>query len=331
MLSVQEINIAPQLMCHVFILTCLSFIMVFLWYKDHLNKTLELKRVIFIVFLFGCNFVVSYGLCGFSLETVTLRLIYGLVVLMFIRWITPIVTSNPLFTQILRDQTTIVTHWKDDEDLSLLTMVLRAFRVFSATLFCVGIYLFPVGLNAALPDLLVSTITPTEFFLTPGPLCIIIAVLIWLIVEIIQLMANLHVVWYRNNPTVHKFWNTCIECAKSASVIGGGVIMVGGAGIQALSSSPFVEPTTIGNSWQIYVGRGYGFSDQLVHKRHVILMACPNYNPLALADEQGMLTHEAQKDFIRNNSEQVCRNTSLTQRQMTNIQPTLGGLIKSYL
>ena len=111
----------------------------------------------------------------------------------------------------------------------------------------------------------------------------------------------------------------------------GGATSVGIGLVHITSATPWIPPTPMGNAWQIHMGRGYGFETLAVHQRHIILEDCPSYDPMALANEGGMVSKKAQDDFIKTHSAEVYKHTSAAQRQCLDIKPGLGGLIKAYL
>lgn len=306
-----------------------------LWYQDFVKGHFQPGRAFFTVVLFLGSFYFSHVVLGFGIDMCFLRAIYGLTVVILVKSVAPFLVANTFFQDILRDQKTIQTHWKDDNDLRVLTLVLRTFRLLVFLLFLIGVYLFPIGLELALPNglSLQTSLTPLQFCITAGPLCWLVAIILLLVVELLQFSASMHIIWYRNTSTVHKIVNTCIECAKSASFVVGGAGSIGVGVVHALSATPFIQPTPIGNAWQAYspLGRGYGFENLAVHQRHVVLEACPSYHATALADDSRIVTGAAQEQFVKTHAAEVCKHTSVSQRQLVNIKPGLGGLVKSSL
>jgi len=192
----EQLNLI-SLMC-----TFLTSVLTFLWCREFLKGSFQPGRAVFTVVFFLGSFCFSYVVLDFGLDVCLLRVIYGLTVVILAKSVTPFFVTSTYFQEIMRDQKTIQTHWKDDSDLQLLTVVLRTFRFFVFLLFLLGVYLFPIGLEFALPNGLYfqTSITPWEFCITAGPLCWFIAIALLLVVETIQLSATIHIIWYRNTP-----------------------------------------------------------------------------------------------------------------------------------
>lgn len=318
-----------------FLCVLLASVLSFLWMQDFLKGHFQPARAVFTVVLFLGSFCFSHLVLGFKIDQCLLKMSYGLAVVILAKSVSPFFVASTYFQEILRDQKTLQTHWKEDNDLKLLTIVLRTFRLLVFFFFLIGVYLFPIGLELALPNTpsFQNSLTPWEFCITAGPLCWLLAIALLLVIETIQLGATMHIIWCRNTSTVHKMMNLCIECAKSTGFMIGGAGSIGVGVLHGLSSTPFIPPTPFGNAWQAYsfLGRGYGFETLAVHQRHVVLESCPSYDATTLANESRIVTEAAQEQFVKTHSAEVCKHTSMAQRQLVNIHPSFGGFVKACL
>ena len=96
---------------------------------------------------------------------------------------------------------------------------------------------------------------------------------IYIFINLILLVGNLHIIWYRNTPVRDKLVSTCFTCLKAGALVGG----VTTWWCVGASYTSLADPTLIGNTYQIYCGRGYGFSTATAHQRHNYWMQCPDY------------------------------------------------------
>ena len=94
-----------------------------------------------------------------------------------------------------------------------------------------------------------------------------------------------------------KLLSTCLTCIKAGIFIGG----VSTSGAIAMSYVPIFDLNYIGNRFQIYGGRGFGFHTQIAHVRHSYLMKNTAYRAELpkLIDTNYFLTDDSINRAIR--------------------------------
>ena len=304
-----------------------------LGYKDYRNKNFSWVAFFVPLLLLAFMCSVIYTLSQ-SVELTLVRLACGLCVVLVAPIIRSALSSNRHFQQMVKDSETIANHWKQDKDLRVVNLFLILSRWFSLFTLLFGGYFLKDFFQSYTPEMLApfKVITLQEFLLMPGPFCIIVAFLLWFLTNIIELYYTHDIIFYRNTPTMYKVANFCLHCVKKGGLTVAGATAAGCGVLEVTSTSYLLETTYVGNLWQTYgpTGRGFGFANQVVHHKHAYLQACPSYNPSKLMNKQYIITQEAQDAFIRAYSDEVYRNTTVGQRQLTGINPPLHGLVTSF-
>ena len=223
------------------------------WFKDYLIKKTPL--VFILLFFTLCLrdpllFVSSIWLCANILIASTA--IYSRVV-----------------EGVLADIQIINSHWKNDWDLVRLWQMIKVLLVLQ-----VGLTIKIVMIVVSLDNLVLYS---EGWWENPQVADFKVWGALWfysyVLINLILLVGNLHVIWYRNMPVRDKILSTCFTCVKGGALIGGVSIWY----CVGASYTPLVDPTPIGNAYQIYCGRGYGFSTSTAHARHNYWMQCPDY------------------------------------------------------
>lgn len=317
----------PVIVCVLFAVVCV------LGYKDYRNKNFSWVAFLVPLLLLAIMCSVIYTLSQ-SVELTLIRLAYGLCVVLVAPVIRSLLSSNIHFQQMVKDSETITNHWKQDKDLRKVNLFIMLLRGFSLLTLLFGGYFLKDFFQSYTPEMLTifKVITLQEFLLMPGPFCIIVAFLLWFLTNIIELYYTHDIIFYRNTPTMYKVANFCLHCVKQGGLTVAGAAAAGCGVLEVTSTSYLLETTYIGNLWQTYgpTGRGFSFANQVVYQKHVYLEACPSYNPSKLVNGQYTITQEAQNAFIRAHSDEVYRNTTFGQRQLTGINPPLHGLVTSF-
>lgn len=302
-------------------------------YKDYQNDTLSPFAFLFPLLLLAIMCGIVYTLSQ-SVEFTLVRLAYGLCVILVAPSVRAWFSSNPHFQQMVKDNEIIANHWKQDLDLRVVKNRLIFFRGFAFGMFVVGMYFLTAFLHSYTPEILATSepISFQGFICMPGPLCIILAFVLLILTNIVELFYTYDIIFHRNTPTTYKIANFCLQCVRSGGLAVAQTVGIGCGILEITSGTYLLEPTSLGNLWQIYgpTGRGFGFANQVVHHKHVYLQSCPSYDPTTLVNKHGIITDGAQNAFIKTHGEEVYRNTTTFQRQLTGMHPSVKGQIMSY-
>jgi hypothetical protein len=304
-----------------------------LGYNDYRNKHFSWVAFLVPLFLLAMMCSIIYTLSQ-SVELTLVRLAYGLCVVLVAPAVRSVLSSNPHFQQMVKDGETITNHWKQDKDLRRVKRFLILLRGLSVFTLFLGAYFLNTFFQSYTLEMLPAfkAMSLQEFFLMPGPFCIILAFVLWFLTNAVELYYTYDIIFYRNTPTMYKIANFCLHCTKNGGLTVAGAIGAGCGILEVTSTTYMLETTTLGNMWQIYgpTGRGFGFSDQVVHHKHVLLQNCTLYHPTKLMNGQYIITEEAQNAFIQTYPDEVYRHTTAGQRQLTGLKPPIWGFIKSY-
>lgn len=294
-------------------------------YRDYKNDTFS-----WVAFFVPLGLLI--GVCGgiytmtSSAQLALLRMAHGLCVMLVGPVLRSFLSSDPRFQQLVQDRKTIARHWEHDKDLGPVKTSLFLLQMLSIGLFVLGIFLLNDFLQSFTPEMVFSAMNNPmhagDFLLMPGPLCVLVAFLVSCLGTTIRLYYTYDIIFHRNHPTMYKIANFCYECTK-----GGGLSAIKGAALTAgffelSSGTPMFSPTFLGNMYQTYspTGRGFGFTDQVTHARHVALELCPSYQPKQLVHSSFLLSSHDQNEFIREHAVEVGQYTTVTQRQQLGIK-----------
>lgn len=296
--------------------------------REIFQKAKENRRVvIYFLMIIVSSFLFLH--LGFTYTQVCIRVVYSIFSFVVLGALLQVPVISRTLETVIQDRKTIYSHWMQDTDLRLLTWILRLFRMLALILFVLGVSFFPSSAALLFPEggLLGGSLSLTELLSTSGPLCMLLGVVLWQIVETIQLVATLHVILYRNTLTQKAVFSVCIDCGTFAL----GTLAVAAGMVHVVSSTPYLEPSVFGNMYQTYsmTGRGFGFDSQLAHQKYVVLLACPSFqrDMALLVTQEHMLTTSAQEAWVRANEAEVIQHTTTLQRQVVGMKPSFNGIM----
>lgn len=174
-----------------------------LGYRDYKKNTFSSFAFFFPLLLLAvmCSIVYTFSQ---SVELTLGRLAYGLCVVLVAPTIRLLLSSNRHFQQMVKDGETIANHWKNDKDLRVVNFFLILLRAFSLFILLLGGYFLKDFFHSCETVSTFKVLTVQEFLLLPGPLCMIVAFLMWCLTNIIELYYTYDIIFYRNTPTIKK-------------------------------------------------------------------------------------------------------------------------------
>lgn len=180
---------------------------------------------------------------------------------------------------VLQDQKNINYHWNTDADLILLVKFTKVIYGFIALLLFLSYEeLSTVNAFENLLNLNCSWKLEVAFFL-------------FIATSILIFFAEVHIIFYRNLPITAKiisFFGTSARLGVKGAV-------VSGVYLDTTSSIPTLEPSALRNAYQIYFGRGYGYTSLNDHLRDTVLKSIAGYdasklvNPYTKLMDSGLL------------------------------------------
>lgn len=219
------------------------------------------KKIILTFLIISISINVSRLSFFFSLFLISLNVVISHTI-----WYSKIVIN------VLTESQTIHNHWKNDHDLKCVWFIVKWF-LFLLVCLTLKIVIVFIGLDLAFINIISGVEGDLNGQLDTLKKWGYLWLFIYIAINVVLLIANLHIIWYRNTVVREKVLATCLYCLRFSAVTG--TVVVGG--YVAASYTPIVEPTPLGNWFQSKFGRGFGFSTQTGHMRHTGLMAKAEY------------------------------------------------------
>ena len=191
---------------------------------------------------------------------------------------------STIMNQILLDTVVINGHWERDLDLRRVWLMVKVLYLilFLCTL-KIFYSIYSLGAILELNSWVSEEFSDIKWWLK-------IWVIIFLGVNFIIFLGNIHIIWFRNMPVREKILATCVGCVKLGVVTVGSVVGV----LVGMSYVPsLMEPTTIGNTYQIWFGRGFGFSTTSSSRSHHTNLFSQFYREYPfLINKEGLITDD---------------------------------------
>ena len=213
---------------------------------------------------------------------------------------------STIMNQILLDTVVINGHWERDLDLRRVWLMVKVLYLilFLCTL-KIFYSIYSLGAILELNSWVSDEFSVIKWWLK-------IWVIIFLGVNFIIFLGNIHIIWFRNMPVREKILATCVNCVKLGVVTGTTMVV----GCVAMSHTPAFDPTATGNRYQIWFGRGFGFSSSNAHANHNILTGKTIYRQIlpGLINEEKFITDESIDKALSHRP--LWNSLSLGQKQM---------------
>ena len=220
------------------------------------------------------------------------------------------------FDGYLKDQRIIEGHWANDLDLVYIRYFYRSCWFIS---FLIGLYLYYRFGNLSPVDSYCFAFGLRPRWSSEFNFLFHLFFGLIFLGLFVKFLAETHIIWYRNTPVDYKFISNCASCAKVLLVTG----VIGGCYIDGRSSSPVLPPSYLGNLYQIYLGRGYGFDTSKAFLKNEALGNFPGYDPKKLMDGSYILTQTSIETFVEQNKPRLRQDLDLPSQYLLGIRKSI--------
>lgn len=212
-------------------------------------------------------------------------------------------------------------HWAQDKDLQHLTWVLRFMYSVSGVLYLSSFLITADMSQVDITEFQEFDITHERYRRLLVLLC---ASLGFVVTCWVQLLAELHIICYRNPVTPGALWKLCIECAKIGTVTAG----IGGTLVDIHSNTLGAKANSVANMLRIWGphGEGYGYEvgTSIPSARDSFLKSVPGYNSLDHVNPKTHILDEAsQNKWVDANIATVRKHLSTGQLMSVGIDPRI--------
>jgi len=269
-----------------------------------------------------------YSFFQWSLETVAMYVTYVTCVVCFVFFAQFSERAQKQLVIMAKDVKTIQSHWEKDQDLRYLTYVIRGLYGLAIALWIAGFY-FLANLPMEETARVMSGFMPeVEKWLWGSKFSIawMMGSTVFVVSATIELVANLHIIFYRNTPVRGIFTAACKVCYEWTGKVIVGTSAGISTGLQLGSFIPGMETTIPMQILQKFgpfnAGYSYELGTRIPSLRNGFLLHVPGYNPWDFVDPQTLLLDsDLQDKWIKENIGQVRTHCSASTLQLMQIDP----------
>lgn len=119
--------------------------------------------------------------------------------------------------------------------------------------------------------------------------------------SIMSFCGEMHIIFCRNTPTLEQFTCSIGKTLKYLLPVLPPVVF----GIDTVSNIQWLEPTYMGNQWQIYCGRGFGYESSAANVKVMALDYSYNFKQQELVNNSYIITNAAVDEYIQEHKEEL--------------------------
>lgn len=268
-------------------------------------KALSKEKKVLILFLITVSIIMGYYRFIFSIFFFTLITCAKKVPLVQLK-----------IKNFLKSQKIIESHWNNDIDL---VYTRRFYRFCWVSSFLIGLYSYYRFGN----------LSPEESYCLAFDMCprmslefnILFHLFFGLIFLglFVKFVAETHIIWCRNPVTPEKLFSfgaSGIKVLFYSSIFGGCCVDVS-------SRTSLIEPSYIGNQWQKYFGRGFGFDNKKAFLKYEALGCVPGLDIEKMLNESRILTEENINTFVKQNEACLRKDLDLPSQYLLGIKKSI--------
>lgn len=201
-----------------------------------------------------------------------------------------------------KDQETIKNHWDNDRDLVYLTRFCRVcwlLGLWSLSVCFILLYTHMLDMEAYMHISLNMNIverftTINSFFLNFGVCSLLFG-------SIMSFCGEIHIIFFRNSPIIEQIASLGWKTLKYTLPVIPPTLF----GIDTVSNIQWLEPTYLGNQWQISCGRGFGYESSVANVKVMALDYSHNFKRQELVNSFYIITAAAADEYIKEHKEKL--------------------------